>query len=41
MARIMNVHYVDKAAFMEAKIVENEEEVLTFVTSPNYEEVVE
>ena len=41
MARIVNVHYVDKTSFMNAEIVVNEEEVLTFGASPSYEEVVE
>lgn len=41
MVRIVNVHYIQKAAFMNAEIVENEEEVFAFVKNPSYEEVVE
>ena len=33
MTKIVNVHYVDKTSFMNAEIVDNEEEVLTFGAS--------
>ena len=36
----MNIHYVDKEAFMNVDIVDKYEEVLTFLDSPTYEEVV-
>lgn len=37
----MNVHYVDKAAFMNVDIVDKNEKVFAFLESPNYDEVVE
>ncbi|KAE8785742.1 hypothetical protein D1007_40024 [Hordeum vulgare] len=40
MDKIMNIHYVDKEAFMNVAIVDKYEEVLTFLDSPTYEEVV-
>jgi hypothetical protein len=42
MARIVNVHYVDKEAFFSnnPEYVDNEEEVMVFGTSPTYVEVV-
>ncbi|KAE8775607.1 hypothetical protein D1007_51872 [Hordeum vulgare] len=40
MDKIVNIHYVDKEAFMNVAIVDKYEEVLTFLDSPTYEEVV-
>ncbi|KAE8772065.1 Receptor-like protein 12 [Hordeum vulgare] len=40
MDKIVNIHYVDKEAFMNVDIVDKYEEVLTFLDSPTYEEVV-
>ncbi|KAE8804839.1 hypothetical protein D1007_19073 [Hordeum vulgare] len=40
MDKIVNIHYVDKVAFMNVDIVDKYEEVLTFLDSPTYEEVV-
>ncbi|KAE8811880.1 hypothetical protein D1007_11092 [Hordeum vulgare] len=40
MGKIVNIHYVDKEAFMNVAIVDKYEEVLTFLDSPTYEEVV-
>ncbi|KAE8817472.1 40S ribosomal protein S5-1 [Hordeum vulgare] len=40
MDKIVNIRYVDKEAFMNVDIVEKYEEVLTFLDSPTYEEVV-
>ncbi|KAE8820850.1 hypothetical protein D1007_01164 [Hordeum vulgare] len=40
MGKIVNIHYVDKEAFMNVDIVDKYEEVLTFLDSPTYEEVV-
>ena len=37
----MNIHYVDKEAFLNVDIVDKYEEVLIFLKSPTYEEVVE
>ncbi|KAE8821418.1 hypothetical protein D1007_00561 [Hordeum vulgare] len=39
MDKIVNIHYVDKEAFMNVAIVDKYEEVLTFLDSPTYEEV--
>ena len=36
----MNIHYVDKEEFMNADIVDKYEEVLIFLETPSYEEVV-
>ncbi|KAE8774527.1 hypothetical protein D1007_53049 [Hordeum vulgare] len=41
MDKIMNIHYVDKEAFMNVDIVDNYDEELIFIESPTYEEVVE
>ncbi|KAE8816611.1 hypothetical protein D1007_05955 [Hordeum vulgare] len=41
MDKIVNIHYVDKEAFMNVDIVENYEEELIFLESPTYEEVME
>ncbi|KAE8778393.1 hypothetical protein D1007_48694 [Hordeum vulgare] len=41
MKNIMNIHYVDKEAFMNVDIVDKYEEVLIFLESPSYDEVVE
>ncbi|KAE8793417.1 hypothetical protein D1007_32001 [Hordeum vulgare] len=41
MDKIVNIHYVDKEAFMNVDIVDKYEEVLIFLESPTYEEVVE
>ncbi|KAE8791690.1 hypothetical protein D1007_33820 [Hordeum vulgare] len=41
MENIVNIHYVDKEAFMNVDIVDKYEEVLIFLESPSYEEVVE
>ncbi|KAE8794619.1 hypothetical protein D1007_30660 [Hordeum vulgare] len=41
MDKIVNIHYVDKEAFMNVDIVDNYEEDLIFLESPTYEEVVE
>ncbi|KAE8774016.1 hypothetical protein D1007_53715 [Hordeum vulgare] len=38
MDKIVNIHYVDKEAFMNVAIVDKYEEVLTFLDSPTYEE---
>ncbi|KAE8773664.1 hypothetical protein D1007_54067 [Hordeum vulgare] len=38
---IVNIHYVDKEAFMNVNIVDKYEEELIFLESPTYEEVVE
>ncbi|KAE8810536.1 hypothetical protein D1007_12749 [Hordeum vulgare] len=40
MDKIVNIHYVDKEAFMNVDIVDKYEEVLTFLDSPTYEDVV-
>ncbi|KAE8792016.1 hypothetical protein D1007_33439 [Hordeum vulgare] len=40
MDKIVNIHYVDKEAFMNVAIVDKYEEVMTFLDSPTYEEVV-
>ena len=43
MARIVNVHHVDKEAFFsnnEEEIVDNGEKVMVFANSPTYAEVV-
>ncbi|KAE8804430.1 hypothetical protein D1007_19464 [Hordeum vulgare] len=40
MDKIVNIHYVDKEAFMNVDIVDKYEEVLTFLESLTYEEVV-
>ncbi|KAE8800511.1 hypothetical protein D1007_24006 [Hordeum vulgare] len=40
MDKIVNIHYVDKEAFMNVAIVDKYEEVLIFLDSPTYEEVV-
>ncbi|KAE8773426.1 hypothetical protein D1007_54314 [Hordeum vulgare] len=40
MENIVNIHYVDKEAFMNVDIVDKYEEVLIFLESPSYEEVV-
>ncbi|KAE8788982.1 hypothetical protein D1007_36842 [Hordeum vulgare] len=40
MNKIVNIRYVDKEAFMNVDIVDKYEEVLTFLESPTYEEVV-
>ncbi|KAE8803004.1 hypothetical protein D1007_21204 [Hordeum vulgare] len=40
MDKIVNIHYVDKEAFMNVAIVDKYEEVLTFLDSPTYEEEV-
>ncbi|KAE8814990.1 hypothetical protein D1007_07704 [Hordeum vulgare] len=40
MDKIVNIHYVDKEAFINVDIVDKYEEVLTFLDSPTYEEVV-
>ncbi|KAE8781882.1 hypothetical protein D1007_44822 [Hordeum vulgare] len=40
MDKIVHIHYVDKEAFMNVAIVDKYEEVLTFLDSPTYEEVV-
>ena len=43
MARIVNVHHVDKEAFFsnnEEEFVDNGEKVMVFVNSPTYAEVV-
>ena len=37
----MNIHYVDKVGFMNVDIVDKYEEVLIFLKSPSYEEVVQ
>ena len=37
----MNIHYVDKEAFLNVDIVDKYEEVLIFLESPSYEEIVE
>ncbi|KAE8817867.1 hypothetical protein D1007_04490 [Hordeum vulgare] len=41
MDKIVNIHYVDKEAFMNVDIIDNDEEELIFLKSPTYEEVVE
>ncbi|KAE8811637.1 hypothetical protein D1007_11424 [Hordeum vulgare] len=41
MDKIVNIHYFDKEAFMNVDIVDKYEEVLIFLESPTYEEVVE
>ena len=43
MARIVNVHYVDKEAFFSnnGEYVDDEEKVMVFANSPTYEEVME
>ncbi|KAE8789668.1 hypothetical protein D1007_36097 [Hordeum vulgare] len=41
MDKTVNIHYVDKEAFMNVDIVDKYEEVLIFLESPTYEEVVE
>jgi hypothetical protein len=41
MERIVNIHYIDKAAFLNVDIVDKNEEVLTFLESPSYDEVLE
>ncbi|KAE8819832.1 hypothetical protein D1007_02204 [Hordeum vulgare] len=40
MDKIVNIHYVDKEALMNVAIVDKYEEVLTFLDSSTYEEVV-
>jgi hypothetical protein len=42
MPRVVNVHYVEKEAFFSnnADYVDNNEEVMVFVSSPTYVEVV-
>ncbi|KAE8771621.1 hypothetical protein D1007_56476 [Hordeum vulgare] len=40
MDKIVNIHYVDKEAFMNVDIVDKYEEVLTFLDTPTYENVV-
>ena len=37
MERIVNIRYIDKAAFLNVDIVDKNEEVLTFLESPSYE----
>ena len=37
----MNIHYVDKEAYMNVDIDDKYEEVLIFLETPSYEEVVE
>ena len=41
MDKLVNVHYLDKEAFLSSNTDDDEEEVLVFDTSPSYEEVVE
>jgi hypothetical protein len=41
MDKIVNIHYVDKEAFMNVDIVDKYEEVLIFLESPSYKEIVE
>ncbi|KAE8790516.1 hypothetical protein D1007_35172 [Hordeum vulgare] len=41
MENIVNIHYFDKEAFMNVDIVEKYEEVMIFLESPSYDEVVE
>ncbi|KAE8791746.1 hypothetical protein D1007_33805 [Hordeum vulgare] len=41
MDKIVNIHYVDKEAFMNVDIIDNYEEELIFLESTTYEEVVE
>ena len=43
MGRLVNVHYLDKVAFMtnNADILDDNEKVIVFETSPNYDEVIE
>ncbi|KAE8790030.1 hypothetical protein D1007_35710 [Hordeum vulgare] len=41
MDKIVNIHYVDKEAFMNVDIVDNYEEELIFLEIPTYEEIVE
>ncbi|KAE8812913.1 hypothetical protein D1007_10008 [Hordeum vulgare] len=41
MDKVVNIHYVDKDAFMDVDIVDKYEEELIFLESPTYEEVVE
>ncbi|KAE8791601.1 hypothetical protein D1007_34061 [Hordeum vulgare] len=41
MDKIVNIHYVDKEAFMNVDIVDSYEEELIFLENPTYEEVVE
>ena len=42
MGRLVNVHYLDKVAFMtnNADILDDNEKVIVFETSPNYDEVI-
>ncbi|KAE8811095.1 hypothetical protein D1007_12090 [Hordeum vulgare] len=40
MDKIVNIHYIDKEAFMNVDIVDKYEEMFTFLESPTYEEVV-
>ena len=35
----MNIHYVDKEAFMNVDIVDKYEEALVFLETPSYEEL--
>ncbi|KAE8804500.1 hypothetical protein D1007_19539 [Hordeum vulgare] len=41
MKNIVNINYVDKEAFMNVDIIDKYEEVLIYLESPSYDEVVE
>jgi hypothetical protein len=43
MARLVNVHYLDKTIFLSNNVdnVDDDEEAMVFITSPSYEESIE